>query len=93
MNIFLNLAAVTGTAAAGAASLEAVLEAAGASQGNAGAVVQSIGVGATIWAIRELLRMRRDLEDFRRESRHSRRVIAAKLNLQPQDLELPESHV
>jgi hypothetical protein len=90
VNASLHLATVTGAAAAGAVGLEAAIQAAGGDVLAAGPIVGSIGIGATVWAIKELLRLRRDLEEFRRESRHSRRVIAAKLNLQPQDLELPD---
>ena len=92
MNPFFHLATITGGAAAGAVGLETAIKAAGGDVLAAGPIVGSIGVGATVWAIKELLRIRRDLEDFRRESRHSRRVIAAKLNLPPQDLELPDSY-
>jgi hypothetical protein len=82
MSPFLALAGFTGAAASLAAAAEAVhipLQ--------DGPIVQSIGVGATVWVIRELIRLRRDNEQFRIESRHSRRVIAMKLGLSLAELE------
>lgn len=90
MNPFLQLATATGTAAAGAVGLESVLSAVNQDPSSAGPIIGSIGVGATVWAIKELLRLRRDVDEFRRESRHSRKVIANKLGLPQSDLEIPE---
>lgn len=82
MHAFASLAGFAGIFATAAAALEGV-----APEIATGPVVESIGVGFTVWAIRELLRLRRDMEEFRRESRLSRRVIAEKLGLKPSDLE------
>lgn len=90
MNAFLQLATATGTAAGGAVVLESVLQATSQNPLAAGPIIGSIGVGATVWAIKELLRLRRDVDDFRRESRHSRKVIANKLGLPQSELEIPE---
>lgn len=56
---------------------------------NPGLSLNGLSSGLVTWVIFQLRQHRRELTEFRRESRHVRRVIAEKLNVCEADLQPP----